>query len=66
MKNLRPTTEKINFFENVEFNVTLLTELVPQLEIKFNDTEDPIKKANVMMELLKAESLLHINSEMLN
>jgi len=66
MKNLRPTTEKINFFENVEFNVTLLTELVPQLEIKFNDTKDPIKKANVMMELLKAESLLHINSEMLN
>ena len=66
MKNLRPTTEKINFFENVEFNVTLLTELIPQLEIKFNDTKDPIKKANVMMELLKAESLLHINSEMLN
>ena len=66
MKNLRPTTEKINFFENVEFNVTLLTELVPLLEIKFNDTKDPIKKANVMMELLKAESLLHINSEMLN
>ena len=66
MKNLRPTTEKINFFENVEFNVTLLTELVPQLEIKFNDTKNPIKKANVMMELLKAESLLHINSEMLN
>jgi len=66
MTTLRPTTEKINFFENVEFNVTLLTELIPQLEIKFNDTKDPIKKANVMMELLKAESLLHINSEMLN
>jgi len=63
--NLKPTTEKLSFFENVEFNLEMLNKKLPELELEYNLEKNITKKTNVMMQLLDVERLIPVYENML-